>query len=196
MFMKMLFGAALVISFLLAYQKYSHEATVNTMSEADPAFIIGQQNAPHTIIMFFDYNSKWSRRSHPILMQLISQNPNIRIVLRDYPGITSFSETISRIVLATREKGKYMETHSAIMSIQGDIDESRLRSVVEQLGMNYDELLDLGYKPEVTRVLDENRQAAFFLQIQSAPSFVVDGQVMGGGGYTVDDFKAAIQNQR
>lgn len=195
MLVRILFGAALVISLLLAYQKFSQQATVSTISEAHPDFIMGKQNAPHTVIMFFDYNSKWARRAHPVLLQLISQNPDIRVILRDYPGVTDFSDEISRIVLATREKDRYMEMHNAVMSVHQQIDEKLLRDIVAALGMDYEELERLGQSEEISRLLEENRQAAFFLGIdESGPSFVVDGQIMMGGGFSVDDFKATIRN--
>ncbi len=193
MLMRVIFGAVVVIVGLLAYQQFSHKATVDNLYETSPDFILGQQNAQYTIIEFFDYNSKWSRRSHPVLLQMISRYPDTRIILKEKPGITSDSEMISRIALAARTKGRYMEMHTALMSMEGEIDETRLRSIVAQMGMDFEELKQIGQGPEVSRILQENEQAAFFLGIQSAPSFVVEGEVMSGGGYTVDDFRAVIR---
>ena len=193
MLMRILFGAALVITVLLAYQKYSQKATISTLSETHPDFILGKQNAPETVVMFFDYNSKWSRRAHPVLLQLISRNPNVRVVLKDYPGITSDSEMISRVVMGAREKGRYMELHNALMGLENDINEAVLKDVVTQLGMDFDELKELGSTPEVSRIFEENKQAAFFLGIQSAPSFVVEGKVLSGTGFSMQDFEDALR---
>jgi protein-disulfide isomerase len=190
---RVLFGAALVIAVLLAYQQFSHKATVQTMSEAHPDFIMGNQNAEHTVMMFFDYGSKWSRRTHPVLLQLISRYTDTRVVLIDYPGVTDESEDISRVVLASRAKGKYKEMHNAIMNIEGDITEDTLFKISQQLGLNYDELKKIGQSDEISRILQENTQAAFFLGIEAAPSFVIDGDVISGGGLTVNDFRKAIQ---
>lgn len=192
MLLRIIFCTVLLISLILAYQQFSHKATVNTMAEAHPDFIMGTETAPNTVIMFFDYNSRWSRRTHPVLLQLISQYPDTKVVLRDYPGITRRSEDISRIALAARTKGKYREIHNAIMSMEGDLTEERLAEMVSQLGMNYDELKEIGQSPEISRQLDENRQAAFFLGIQAAPSFVVNGELVSGGGFTVSDFRKII----
>lgn len=192
MLLRMFFGATLIIVLAIAYKNFSHDATVSTLAESDPDFVIGQVNAPHTIIMFFDYNSKWSRRAHPILMQLLAKYPDVRVVLKDYPGITEDSELISRVVHAARAKNKYQELHYALMNLDHDIDEAKLKQVVQSVGLDYAELKELSKSPEIDRSLEENRQAAFFLGIQSAPSFVVDGLLLGGGGYTVDDFVAAI----
>lgn len=192
MLLRVIFGALLVIVGLLAFQQFSHKATVENLGETHPDFILGQQNARYTIVEFFDYNSKWSRRTFPVLLQLISQFPDTRIVLKEKPGVSSDSELISRIALATRSKGRYIETHTALMSYTDEIDEAMLRNIIEKLGMNFEELKQIGYGPEVSRILQENEQAAFLLGIEAAPSFVVEGEVMTGGGYTVNDFRKVI----
>lgn len=192
MLIRIIMGAILVILLAFTYKNFSHDATVSTLSESHPDFIIGQVSAPHTVIMFFDYNSKWSRRSHPVLMQLIAKRPDVRIVLKDYPGITDFSETITRVAHASRAKNKYQQLHYALMNIDQEIDETILKDIVESLDMDYAELKDIGMSPDIDRVLEENRQAAYFLGINAAPSFVVDGYLLPGGGYTVEDFQSAI----
>jgi protein-disulfide isomerase len=192
MFLRIVFGTILVIAMILGYSQFSHNATLNKLNESHPDFILGRANAGNTVVMFFDYNSKWSRRSQPVLMQLISRNPNTRVIVRELPGITPMSETISRVALAARTKGRYKEIYSFLMNLDVEIDEALLRQVVEQLGMDYDELLEIGRGEEVSRLLRENQQAATFLGINSAPSFVVQGRVMPGGGYTAKDFNRVI----
>lgn len=192
MLIRIIFGAALVIFGLLAYQQFSQKATIDHLYEAHSDFVLGKQNAKFTIIEFFDYNSKWSRRTYPMILQLISKYPEIRVILKEYPGITEESEKISRFALASRRMGRYKEVHNALMSLSGPINDLRLRSVADQLGMNYDELMAIGNTEEITRQIDENRQAAFFLGIEAAPSFVVHGEVIAGGGMNVQDFRRII----
>ena len=69
-------------------------------------FIIGNPEGDITIVEFFDYNCGYCKRALADLNRVISKNPNIRVVLKDYPILNENSYELSQLSIAAGFQGK------------------------------------------------------------------------------------------
>ncbi|MEL7344015.1 MAG: thioredoxin domain-containing protein, partial [Pseudomonadota bacterium] len=50
-----------------------------------PTLGIGAPDAPLLVVEFFDYNCPYCRRAKPFIEALLEQDPNVRLVYREWP---------------------------------------------------------------------------------------------------------------
>ena len=63
-------------------------------------FIIGNPEGDITIVEFVDYNCGYCKRALADLNAVISKNPNVRVVLKDYPILNENSYELSQLSLS------------------------------------------------------------------------------------------------
>ena len=67
-------------------------------------FFLGNKNGETIIIEFFDYNCGYCKRSFPELMELISENKDIKVILKELPvlGESSIPVSYTHLTLPTK----------------------------------------------------------------------------------------------
>ncbi|MFT6105475.1 MAG: protein-disulfide isomerase, partial [Paracoccaceae bacterium] len=103
--------------------------------ENDPnAPVLGNLNGDVTVVEFFDYNCPYCRRVKPHIETLLEEDPNVRLVYREWPILGDGSIFAARAALASREQEKYEEFHWALMGMQGRAEEASVIRVAEAVG--------------------------------------------------------------
>ena len=87
--------------------------------ENDPnAPVLGNLEGDVTVVEFFDYNCPYCRRVKPEVRALIEDDPNIRLVYREWPILGDGSVFAAKAALAARKQDKYEEFHWAMMGLE------------------------------------------------------------------------------
>ena len=63
------------------------------------------------MVEFFDYNCGYCERALADLINLIEANPNIKIILKEYPILNDNSYDLAKLSLSAGLQGKYFEFH-------------------------------------------------------------------------------------
>lgn len=149
--------------------------------ERDPnAPVIGNPDGDVTIVEFFDYNCPYCKRAMPEIEALLAEDPNVRIVLREWPILSEGSVIAARAALAARAQGKYAEMHDALMKMRGKLEADTVLRVAGELGLD-DEKLQADMKaPEVEEHLATSMRLAEALNFNGTPSFVIGDQLLPG----------------
>lgn len=157
----------------------------------DQGEIILERGAPEgqadlTLVEFTDYNCPFCRRAQPEVEAFIANDPNVRHIVKVLPYIgTDVSE---RAVLASLLQGdpeKTASLHVALMSVNGRLEDSRIFSAAEEVGLDVQRLQsDMGAQAIETR-LARTVEVARALRIDGTPAFVfgpsvIEGEVLGG----------------
>ncbi|MEN8742916.1 MAG: DsbA family protein, partial [Phaeobacter gallaeciensis] len=109
--------------------------------ERDPnAPVLGNPEGDVTVVEFFDYNCPYCRRVKPEVRALIEEDPNIRLVYREWPILGDGSVFAAKAALAARAQGKYEEFHWAMMAIKGRAQEATVLRVAEEVGLDLEQL--------------------------------------------------------
>ncbi|RAI32939.1 disulfide bond formation protein DsbA, partial [Rhodoplanes roseus] len=62
--------------------------------------VLGNPDGAVTLVEFFDYNCGYCRRAYPDMMALIDNNPDLKMVLKEFPILSEGSVQAARIAVA------------------------------------------------------------------------------------------------
>ena len=103
-----------------------------------------------------------------------------RIVYKEWPILGPNSEYAARAALASRNQGKYVAFHNALMLANGPANESKVVEVAAQVGLDVARLKQDMQSPEIAAAIERNMELARALRITGTPSFVIGDQVLRG----------------
>ena len=142
--------------------------------------ILGPEEAPVTIVEFFDYNCPYCKRVKPEVQALMASDPNIRLVYREWPILGDGSMFAARAALASRKQGKYEEFHWAMMGLQGRAEEASVMKVATDIGLDLDQLRADMDAPEIDEHIQTSIDLTATLGCSGTPSFVIGDALVAG----------------
>jgi len=148
--------------------------------------VMGNPNGDVTLIEFFDYNCGYCRRAQADMQQLIADDPNLKVVLKEFPVLGDGSIEASQVSVAVSilAPDKATEFHDALLAQSGQVNGDVALAVAEGLGLDRDELEATMDSPEVKDTITESYVLAQALSLTGTPSYVTSGEVViGAVGY-------------
>jgi protein-disulfide isomerase len=157
---------------------------------------IGNPKGGVTLVEFFDYNCHFCKGALPDIARLMKDDPNLKVVLKDFPVLGPDSDEAARVATAVRNQlsgDKFWQFHQKLLGMHGAVGKAEALAVAKELGVDMDRLNKDMASPEVKSGIEEVMRMADALQINGTPSFVV-GQdvVVGAVGY--DQLKDKIDS--
>ncbi|WP_196258447.1 DsbA family protein [Pelagibacterium limicola] len=149
---------------------------------SDPAnIVLGNPEGDVTLVEMFDYNCGYCRQVVPDLIALIDEDPDLRIILKEFPILSQGSVDAARVgVLVNRADIDYADFHTALFSSRGAITGETALTAAESLGMSRVMLeLDMN-NDDVTAVIQRNYAVAQALGISGTPTFIIGDEVIPG----------------
>jgi protein-disulfide isomerase len=150
----------------------------------------GARDGDVTLVEFYDYACGYCKASVPVIDQLIKEDPQLRVVYREYPILGEASLTAARMSLGASKAGKFLAFHDALFAA-GRPDPQGLTRAAQAAGVP----AAVPQSPEFDTELRRNYSLANELGATGTPLFVVGDQVFNGAvGY--DALKKAIADAR
>lgn len=149
--------------------------------ENDPnAPVLGNPDGDVTVVEFFDYNCPYCRRVKPHIETLLDEDPNVKLVYREWPILGDGSVFAARAALAAREQGKYEEFHWALMGMQGRAEEASVIQVAQEIGLDIAQLRRDMQAPEIDAHIAASMEMSRRLGFNGTPSFVIGDALVPG----------------
>ena len=150
--------------------------------------IIGPQNAPVTIVEFFDPACETCRAFYPIVKQIMAQHPDkVRLALR-YAPFHHGSDQVVKLIEAARKQGLYTPVFEALLAAQPEWADH----AAPNIGIAFEAAaragLDMGRArqdmetPEIQAVLAQDIEDLTALQVSKTPTFFVNGRSLPSFG--------------
>ncbi len=147
-----------------------------------PGAVLGNPEGSRTLVKFTDYACGYCRVSVADVERLISEDPELRVVIREWP-IFQGSDVPARMALAAAKQGKYAAFHHAMFELGSPTAENILIAA-EEAGLDLDAAREFGASEEATAELAKNQSLARQLGFTGTPSWVAGDNVMEGAvGY-------------
>ncbi len=159
--------------------------------------VLGNPEGDVTLVEFFDYNCTYCKRSLSDVAQLLEADPNLRVVLKEFPVLGEGSVEAARVSVAVSmiAPEKYKEFHFALLSEPGEINGERALAMAEELGVDVDQLVPLLESDDVNSTINEVYDIAGLLNLTGTPTFVTRREVVVGAvGY--DELRSRIAEIR
>lgn len=159
--------------------------------------VLGNPRGNTTVVEFFDYRCPYCRLMQPKLQELLAGDPQIRLVMKEWPVFGGPSIEAARVALASAWQGKYAAVHEALFAAPMPLDTASIRQAARQAGVDMDRLdRDMAARGgELDRMLADNQAAAHALRLQGTPTFVIGATVVPGA-LSLDDLKGVIASAR
>ncbi len=187
---------AAVIIVTLGFNLSGSETTGNTIIKQQAAqkvvevseggnSVLGDPNAPVTIIEFSDYECPYCGRfSQNTMPQLISEyidTGKAKLIFRDFPlGFHKNAQKASEAAECAGDQGKYYEMHDKIFENQQSITVNDLKNYAEEIGLDVNEFnncLDTDkHRDEVLQDFRDGQKAG----VSGTPSFFINGKMLVG----------------
>lgn len=93
---------------------------------------VGNKNGDVTMVEFFDYNCGYCKRAMTDMMELMKDDPNLKVVLKEFPVLGPPSVEAAQVAIAVRMQDptgkKYLDFHQKLLGGRGQADKARARS--------------------------------------------------------------------
>ena len=157
-------------------------ANADAIFDDGHSWVGGNPDGDVTIVEWLDYRCGYCKRAHPVVEELLDRDPNIRIVIKEFPILGPDSVKAGRMALAALkiDPSKYRELNDALMTYEGGLTESAAYQIAASLGYEIVELKALAETTEISDILNENYQLAQVLGLQGTPAFIIGDQVIRG----------------
>lgn len=197
-------GDAQVRSYLVAHpeilpemaEAYDRQQSAKRLADvsddverAFPGAVLGNPDGKVTLVEFTDYGCTYCRASLPHVQQLIAANPELRVVVREWP-IFEGSDEAARMALAAAKQGKFEAFHNAMFA-QGPPNPERVEAAARAAGLDLEAARAAAVSPAVDVEIAQNQGLAQQLGFTGTPSWVVGDQTMVGA-IGIDGLQRAI----
>jgi len=141
---------------------------------------IGDDNAKNTIIEFMDYFCGYCKKVHSELLQIANERDDTRIIFLQHPILSESSKIIANMVVAANMQNKGVEFHNAIFGIDGNLNNEKIKQIVEDLEINGAKLnIDMS-KDEVKKIVGISSFVANGTGARGTPTFFINEEFVVG----------------
>jgi protein-disulfide isomerase len=180
-----------------------HEAAVkdnaDTIFNSPRQVVSGNPKGDVTFVEFFDYNCGYCKRAMTDMFDLMKNDGNLKVVLKEFPVLGPGSIEAAKVAVAVRmqDKGgkKYMEFHQKLLGGRGQADKARAMAVAKEVGLDMARLEKDLASDEVKSTIDENMKLAEKLGLNGTPSYVIGKEVVVGA-VGIDALKEKVSTAR
>ncbi len=150
--------------------------------------VLGPQNAPVTIVEFFDPACETCRAFYSVVKNLMKQYPTeVRLVLR-YAPFHKGSDQVIKLLEAAKKQDKYWDVLEMVLAAQpmwadhGNPNVELAYKAAEHAGLDLKLALTDAATPAVEAVLQQDVQDLTALNVTQTPTFFVNGRPLSSFG--------------
>ncbi|WP_171015836.1 DsbA family protein [Devosia sp. FKR38] len=158
--------------------------------------VLGNPDGDVTLVEFFDYNCGYCRSALPDMAALLAEDPNLRVVLKEFPILSNESIDAARVaVLVSDADVDYWSFHEALFTSRGKVDKQTALDAAAGLGLSPVNLeLEMG-TPAVSQTIQTSYEIAKALNITGTPTYIIGNEIIPGA-IGVDELRSRIANMR
>ena len=146
--------------------------------QGDP--VMGNANGTITLYEFSDYNCGYCKRVFEPIQQLVRDNPDVRLVIKEFPILSQSSLIAAKAAIAAEMQGKFGDYHIAMMTYRGQITDAVVMRMAAQAGVDIEQLKSDMESSKTMAIIQRTREAAAALEINGTPGLVVGDTVVPG----------------
>ena len=167
--------------------KAAVKSNANLLFNSPRHVVIGNPKGDVTLIEFFDYNCGFCKRALADLVDLIKGDPNLRVVLKEFPVLGEGSVEAAKVAIAAHMQDpsgkKYFDFHQKLLGSRGPADKARALAAAKEVGFDVARIERDMASDDVKATIAESMKLAEGLGLNGTPSYVVgDNVVIGAVG--------------
>jgi protein-disulfide isomerase len=144
-----------------------------------PGAVLGNPAGKVTLVEFSDYACTYCRQSVADVQQLIAANPDLRVVVREFPILRPESVEAARMGLAAAQQGKFAAFHDAMYAL-GPPNKATIEQAAKQAGVDLAEANKAIGTGIYDSFLKTNISLASRIGLTGTPGWVVGNRILDG----------------
>ena len=144
-----------------------------------PGAVLGNPRGTVTLVEFSDYACSFCRQSLADVDALIAANPDLKVVMREYPILTAGSVDAARMALAAAQQGRYAAFHQAMFRF-GPPSAEAIEAAANSAGVDLVKARAAIATGAFDTQLQANASLASALGVSGTPGWVVGDQLLNG----------------
>ena len=161
--------------------------------DGDP--IMGNVNGSLVVYEFSDYNCGYCKRMFPTIQQLLANNDDIRLVVKEFPILSQSSLIAARAGVAAQKQGKFPAFHREMMIYRGQVSEAAIMTAARTAQLDLNQLRPDMDSPATNAIIDRTRAGAAALNLNGTPALVV-GETIIPGAVSIEKLQDVINRER
>lgn len=144
-----------------------------------PGAVLGNPSGSVTLVEFTDYACTYCRQSVADVAALVASNPDLKVVIREYPILRPESVDAARMALAAAQQGRYAQFHDAMYRL-GPPSAASIEAAAKEAGLDLPRARSAIASGAFDGHLQANYALASQLGISGTPGWVVGDRAMNG----------------
>ena len=154
-------------------------------ASADDDAVLGNPNAPVTIIEFSDFQCPFCERfvtqTLPELKKAYIDTGKAKLIYRDFPlSFHQYAENAARAAEAAGEQGKYYEMHDKIFQNQSALDDASLKKYAQDLGLDMEKFNADFTSAKIAAEVKKDFSDGQGYGVTGTPTFFINGTELVG----------------
>ena len=156
--------------------------------------ILGNKNAPVTIVEFSDFQCPFCGRFYSAIKDVMAAYPGkVRVIIKNYPlPFHSNARPAAKLAMAANEQGKFQGMMEALLVSGADVSDAKIKEYAKNLGLDYNRLM-ADYKnkdAQWEKQVQDDFQLGTAVDVRGTPTFYLNGRKTGARD--LNSFKAQI----
>lgn len=143
---------------------------------SDPtSLVLGNKNGKVTLVEFLDYQCGHCKAMSPVVENVLKSNPNLRIVVKEFPIFGAGSEFAAGAAIAASKQGidKATAFHSALFNAKSQLNPDSVMQIAKSVGLDTTKLQNDMKDPAIAKQLQDNLDLAQTLGLVGTPAFII-----------------------
>ena len=144
-----------------------------------PGAVLGNPDGKVVMVEFSDYACGYCRRSLKEVDALIAANPDLKVVIREFPILSENSADAARMALAAAEQGRFAAFHNA-MYAREQVNGDTILAAANEAGLDVEKAKAAIASGRYEGQLQNNVFLGQNLAVRGTPFFVVGDRTFDG----------------
>lgn len=159
--------------------------------------VLGNPKGDVTMAEYFDFQCPYCKRDFPMVRDVVKQDGNVRLVMKDWPIFGPPSLHAARLSLAAKALGLGPAVLDVLMAAEGRLSEAMIDATLAEAGLDVAALKAAygEHQTAIDAVIQRDGNQADAFRFPGTPAYVV-GLTFYPGVLSEDGLKAAITRAR
>ncbi|MBX9759137.1 MAG: DsbA family protein [Beijerinckiaceae bacterium] len=145
--------------------------------------VVGNPKGTIDLVEFYDYNCGFCKRALNDLAALIKGNPDLRVILKEFPVLSPGSVEAAHVAGAAKMQltpDRFWAFHQKLMSSRGQVGRAQALAVAKEFNVDMARLTKDMESEDVKAGIAETMQLGETLGINGTPSYVIGKDIVVG----------------
>jgi len=142
--------------------------------------IIGNPDAPVTIVAFDDYQCPYCARLEPTLKEVLAKHPKeVKLVIKNFPlNFHKYARKAAAFALAADRQGKFEEFHTKLFENSSALSDAKVEEIAKGLGLDMAKLKKDMADPAIERQISKDIADGAAAGVRGTPTVFINGKLL------------------